>query len=41
MISFTETITRKLEFEKWAKIPNRGQLTSLTTKTFTTLAVWT
>ena len=35
LISFIETITRKLKFEKWAKIPNRQQLTSLTTKTFT------
>ena len=24
-MSFVETMTRKLEFEKWAKIPNRGQ----------------
>ena len=47
LISFMENITRKLEFEKWTKIPNRGQniilyqLTSLTTKTFTNLAVLT
>ena len=25
LISFIENITRKLEFEKWTKIPNRGQ----------------
>ena len=25
LISFIETVTKKLEFEKWAKIPNRGQ----------------
>ena len=25
LISFVETITRKLEFEKWAKTPNHGQ----------------
>ena len=25
LISFMENITRKLEFEKWTKIPNRGQ----------------
>ena len=36
-MSFIETMTRKLQFEKWAKIPNLGQnviikqLTSLTT----------
>ena len=25
LISFIEVITRKLEFEKWAKIPNHAQ----------------
>ena len=40
---FVETITRKLVFEKLAKIPNRRQnviLQQLTSSEFTTLAVW-